>query len=324
MASPSASTRAMTEVGSAEGGSVVVVVSVVVGVLDAVVGSVVGASVVDGASVVGGSVTGVISTDWSSSRVLVESEAGVPGLEEGGARGPTSFDLLPDGRVVYEMCCEPASGDVYVVDPSAGDPTYVGYGRNPTVSPDGERVAVSVRYEDDEIHVFDVTTPGEDGGPLLAGGQAVIGATGDRSVSGMAWSPDGSTLAIETSRQTQEGESDPAVDVVDLTNGVRQTVPGALHATFLADGRLLVSTEAEPDGAAWPQLVGTALAIVDPATGTSDPVLDAVRVVHLDATADGRWVFAVSEDGAVWALSSADGTDQGTVVTLGGLVAAGG
>jgi hypothetical protein len=183
-------------------------------------------------------------------------------------------------------------------------------------------VAVSIRYDDDEIHVFDVAAPADDGGPLLAGGRPVVGATGDRSVSGLAWSPDGSALAIETSRQTTEGETDPAVDVVDLATGARERVPGALDAAYLADGRLLVSTDAVPDGASWPQLVATSLVIVDPATGTSDPVLDAVRVVHLDAVADGRWVLAVSDEGDVWALSSADGTDQGTVLTRAGLVAA--
>ena len=41
-------------------------------------------------------------------------------------------------------------------------------------------------------------------------------------------------------------------------------------------------------------------------------------------SADGRWVLAVSDGGSIWALSSADGTDQGTVLTLPGLAAAAG
>lgn len=263
----------------------------------------------------------VLDADGNVTATLVESWVSTE-VEEGGPRGPSALDVLPDGRVLYEMCCEPAAGRVSVVDPATGISEDVGDGRHPAISPDGARVAVSIRYDDDEIHLFDVAAPADDGGPLLAGGRPVIGATGDRSVSGLAWSPDGSTLAIETSRQTTGGETDPVVDVVDLASGGRQQVPGALDAAFLADGRLLVSTEAVPDGASWPQLVATSLAIVDPATGTSDPVLDDVRVVHLDATADGRWVLAVSGDGAVWALSAEDGADQGTVLSLDGLVAA--
>jgi hypothetical protein len=83
-----------------------------------------------------------------------------------------------------------------------------------------------------------------------------------------------------------------------------------------------VSTDAQPNGDEWPLLDGTALAIVDPATGETQAHIGGVRILDLAATADGRWVLAVAEGGAVRAFAAEDGADRGTVVSVPGLVAA--
>jgi Tol biopolymer transport system component len=121
-------------------------------------------------------------------------------------------------------------------------------------------------------------------------------ATGVRTVSDISWSPDGSTLAVESHLLPPLGSSygEMRVDLIDAANG--QVTPvdagdeGAAKPVFRADGTLLVLTVSRlgPDHGP----IGTQVVQWDPRTRAivSDFALDGAT--SLDATSDGRWVLA--------------------------------
>jgi WD40 repeat protein len=75
----------------------------------------------------------------------------------------TDAAMAPDGRVLYEDCCEPAVGNVFDVRTNsnqlqlegtpAGSPSM--YGTTPAVSPNGKYLAV---FENTKIDIYDLTT----------------------------------------------------------------------------------------------------------------------------------------------------------------------
>jgi hypothetical protein len=109
------------------------------------------------------------------------------GVEEGGPSFIDSVDLSPDRRWVYfSTCCEPAVGQTFRVSVAGGDPERVGLGAHPRVSPDGRYVATG---GSESVFVHAVT-----GG---AGADPVsVSADVPCCPRSLAWSPDGSQLAV--------------------------------------------------------------------------------------------------------------------------------
>ncbi|HEU5151584.1 MAG TPA: hypothetical protein VFU19_13865 [Iamia sp.] len=252
--------------------------------------------------------------------VLVEDPP-FPDDAPGSATGPVTLDLLPDGSVVYGICCEPAAGAVYVVGPDGGEPRLLGYGEHPAVGPDGT-VAVFQLYTG--VGTMDVATGRFT--PLLVDGEPLMAGPDDWAT-GLTWSPDGRQLLVDWLLHDMEaGTSERIVELVDLDAGTRQRVAlegaagGEAHGTFLADGRVAFVTGV-PQGYDQ-EAVGTGIAVFDPARGTAEERFGALRITGLDTTADGGWVLATSEDGAVRAFTGADLRDEGTVARREGLQAA--
>lgn len=244
--------------------------------------------------------------------------------------GPVTVDRLPDGTVLYGTCCEPAPGEVFAVSPGGGTPRPVGYGEHPTASPDGSRVAVSIQGTG--IRLIDLATGERE--PVLSDGQPL--AMGyDDLVLGLAWAPDGSALLVDwLIRDEKMDDWYHAVEHVDLETGQRLSVwddsdesldGGSAHGTFLADGRVAfvtgVPTATDLDSAAlFP--VGTGISVFDPRTGDAEPRYGRLRVGSLDSTADGQWVLATSEGGAVRVFRGTDLRDEGTMLVDERLLAA--
>lgn len=120
-----------------------------------------------------------------------------PGEPGGMGRYLGPMAVSPDGTTVYfEVCCEPAVGEIYRVSIEGGRPERVAYGTSPAVSPDGTRLAV---VEMQDLRVIDLATGDSTLIPIgsldqpPAGGQVMV-------LSRLAWSPDGSTLAYVLQR----------------------------------------------------------------------------------------------------------------------------
>jgi len=108
---------------------------------------------------------------------------------EGGPYFIDWVELSPDGESVYfSTCCEPAVGTTYRIPTAGGEPTLVGQGAYPEVSPDGRYVATSGCQS---LYVIDVDS-GESTGLDL--GESCVGQT--------AWSPDGHQLAAVSGQGT--------------------------------------------------------------------------------------------------------------------------
>jgi hypothetical protein len=108
------------------------------------------------------------------------------GVEEGGPSYIDAVDLSPDGRWVYfSTCCEPAVGTTYRIPIAGGEPEQVAMGAHPRVSPDGRYVATGGSEA-----VIITPTPGVGGDPVTV----EVGCCA-RS---LAWSPDGTQLAVVT------------------------------------------------------------------------------------------------------------------------------
>lgn len=206
---------------------------------------------------------------------------------------PAPMLLSPDGTKVAVGAHDTADPDVVVVDLLTGEATShplptgqsvvpVAWSRDgttlahllspgPTDPYTGERIA-------GEVGVLDL---GDDSTDLLPGGD---------DVTAVAFSPDGTELAVE---RAGTSFADARTSVVDLAGGDTRDLGtvGALAgpAAWSPDGRLLATTTLEPSGApagAPDPGMPTGLAFVDPSGGAADvpepmelPIAEAGRVL---------------------------------------------
>lgn len=108
------------------------------------------------------------------------------------------------GRVIYGTCCEPASGQMFVVDLADGDVETFLYGDRPTLSPDGTKLAYVVLQE---LKVLDLGTGDERSYPTSAFEGSTESGQGrqvDYVIDEIAWSPDGSQLLLATSEYGEQ------------------------------------------------------------------------------------------------------------------------
>jgi len=149
---------------------------------------------------------------------------------------------------------------------------------NPTIAPDGQRLAGMVSAANDKIHIYDLgrqimtrltNTPGNDGTPV--------------------WSPDGSLLAYQNDR---DGSPDVYVISVDGGTPARKLVAGELDEfpeSWTPDSARLLFTRVDPGGKARTWIV--------PVDGSGEPqaVLDDDYSNGMaKVSPDGRWLTYVS------------------------------
>ncbi len=234
---------------------------------------------------------------------------------EAGSSGVSAVDVGPDGVAYVELCCEPAVGQVVRVAPD-GSLEHLASGQAPAISADGARLAVSDQMLG--VRVVDPatgTTQVELGLPDPDGG----------FVSRLTWSPDGARVAAEVTTVGPSGVDGVYVAIRDVDDpaGTWRRLDdrgtGWAMPAFLADGRLVVGADASfVDGGLAP--VATSMVVVDLDAGVSQWRFGGVPLVSIDATADGRWLVAVSEGGALRAFSGDDLHDAGTVGQVDGPV----
>jgi hypothetical protein len=204
-----------------------------------------------------------------------------PGGERTTPVALSGVSLAPDGTVFYSSCCEPVSGSLYREGQRVND------GHRPAVSPDGRTVAVAEAVLGVKL---------VDGGGRTV---RVIERVADRPPSvatSVAWSPDGSRLAVEM-------------------DGVVVLVPAT--AATLAEGRTLVP----PAGRSWVspvfrhdgsllviETIGSGPGVVRPVApdGTSGPPIPVDRPARLAADASGGWVLVTTSGG--WVVIGPDGS----------------
>ena len=173
------------------------------------------------------------------------------------------------------------------------------YTGRPALSPLGDRVAV-VATRDGTFDVLVAETAGDAPPRVLVAGQQSAAFEGFRlSSAGLAWSPDGHTLAVAVT----SGPSD-AVAFVDVATGaVRLVRPHALDAVLALAWR--------PDGQAL-AVEATAgaqsdLFLLDPATGETTNLTGDLWADHAPAwTPDGRALVFHSDRGAAVVLGVDD------------------
>ncbi len=155
------------------------------------------------------------------------------GQEEGGPQFIDDVDLSPDGQWVYfSTCCEPASGSTYRIPIGGGEPALFAVGAYPRLSPDGRFLATGAGD-------FVIITP------VDKSVDAVTSVQLECCYSRLAWSPDGSQLAV-----VQGGLVDAPHEVVLFDwDGTTLTVgdtgkpdnPGTF-VSWAADGTLSISS----------------------------------------------------------------------------------
>jgi len=238
-------------------------------------------------------------------RTLVPEAIDEAAPVEGGPSGAISLDAVSGRIAYYERCCEPAVGEVWAVDPVTGeDLGRVTHGEQPTLSPDGRTLAVSVQGVGIQIVGL-----GSDQGDVVAE-VPEAGAPEGRVVTDLAWSPDATTLAVERVRYAEGEVVEVTVDLVQIADGTTDRVgAGIAMPAFLPDGRLVVGTGASVDEGA---VRASGLAIVEPETGDRQPRGGPLDLTGVDASADGRWIVVTGSDGAVRVLDgAADLADRG-------------
>lgn len=215
----------------------------------------------------------------------------------------STYDLF------VETCCEPAGGNVprrSGLDPETGD---VGdaeqflAGFEPAIHPQGREVAAAGLVSIEIRNLVDSDTRSI---ALLGDGDS----TGSVLPTGLAWSPDGSRLAV--SLDHDQGGSTVVVvpaDAESVDDGQvvsRSPGPRSLQA-WTVDNRLWLLHD-DDAGRAYP------VTAVDARTGTSTTFDVAVRELAADRT--GRYMYAVTDEG----LRRADPTATTDDMLLGPLL----
>jgi hypothetical protein len=225
----------------------------------------------------------------------------VAGHDEGGATAPGDGGLAYDGvaagldgTVLASTCCEPASGETFLLEPS-GDRTLLSHGYGPALAPDGARFAL-VDPGAVTIHHLD----GQETHRIDAGAHA-------GNVMSVAWSPpQGDRLAVEVAT----GATERRVLLVDADaptlDGATELVAPAgtwwSQPVFRADGSLLVAEH--PIGLLDQDAgEGSAVRVVSP-DGRSGETIDLGGLAPWRLTADrsGRWVLVAAPSGRLAAV----------------------
>lgn len=223
-----------------------------------------------------------------------------PGEPGGMGRYLGPMAVSPDGTTVYfEVCCEPAVGEIYRVPIEGGRPERVAYGTSPAVSPDGTHLAVA---EMQDLRVIDLATGDSTLIPIgsldqpPAGGQVMV-------LSQLAWSPDGSTLAYVLQRslvpaqvvvRSMTGDLDSSGSVRTIVEADADGPP--MFPTFDAAGRLHVVRQ--PHGDSMQQPTGPArLEMWDPSGRgeISRRDLDQGVLAHVQAVGGGPLLMVLAD-----------------------------
>lgn len=199
--------------------------------------------------------------------------------KEGGPYYIDSVDLSPDGEwIYYSTCCEPADGMTYRIPSSGGPVEYVSHGAYPRMSPDGRHVATA-----GSVYLYVQAVDDDADQPLTI----EVGCCARH----LAWSPDGSELALVHS--TGAAGETPQVR--------RFTWDG----TTLAEGDM-----GKPDNPGW-----FVMWMPDgmPVTSQGDPIAD-----DRGRSQDGsyQWILWVDEEGVV---KEQAGFQSGDVTPIPGL-----
>lgn len=202
-------------------------------------------------------------------------------VEEGGPYFIDAVDLSPDGQWVYfSTCCEPAVGQTFRIPVDGGEPQLVGFGAYPRVSPDGQHVAIAGSETVSVVRVADI-------GSDAPATTITVACCSSR----LAWSPDGSQLALVNS--TGAPEDAPQVLLFDWDGATltpadmgKPDNPGSF-ASWTPDGTLDISS--------------------------GDPVEDD-RSLSQDAS--HRWLLWVDEEGVVRAQDGHQSGDRTVIVGL--------
>lgn len=207
-----------------------------------------------------------------------DPEALEAGLEESGPSYIDGVELSPDGKWIwFSTCCEPASGNTYRIPATGGEPELMAVGAYPRISPDGGWVATGGSD-------FLIVAPTERGAAEPAGLQL------DCCIRSLAWSPDGTEVAIVQGTGAEGG-----------TPRVRR---------FTWDGTTLTEAETgKPDNPGW-----FVLWTPDGTLNVSDgqPIADD-RGHSQDASY--QWLLVVDEAGVV----KAGRFDTGDITPIPGL-----
>jgi WD40 repeat protein len=222
----------------------------------------------------------------------------------------TDAAMAPEGRVLYEDCCEPAVGNVFDVRTSANQMQLEGqssgsgsmYGTTPAVSPNGRYLAV---FENTKIDIYDLTT-----GKRI---RTIDTKTAEGVVAHLTMADNGA-VAFET---PNGAVPDPTVTSVTVLRPDAQSMTdtdvmlssefaSTSNPTFMPDGRIVYvdralsgKEEPSPDS---PQR----LHVAGPGGSGDDLLTDALPFKVADiGVSDGGWLIVTGTDHVV---RSFDGT----------------
>jgi FtsX extracellular domain len=155
--------------------------------------------------------------------------------EEGGPYFIDSLDLSPDGQWVYfSTCCEPADGVTYRIPAAGGEPEEVGFGAYPRLSPDGRYLVTA-----GSAYLNILST--DDLGPQATPASVEVGCCAKR----MAWSPDGSQVAVIHGTGAPDEPSQVLLfdwDGVTLSSGGAEPAHPGSFVSWTPDGTLNISS----------------------------------------------------------------------------------
>lgn len=245
--------------------------------------------------------------------------------ESGSLLGASLVRMGPEEMTYVETCCEPASGQVFVVDFS-GSTSGASVGYFPVPSTDGQWLASTNGTL--RVEIANLSDQGSSISlPDLPDAGIPIPRTDPIGLSSLAWSLDGTRLAFNYHTNTQVPSLlilDPftassAGDATVLFEGETvvaddETAPAWYLPVFTDLGLLVTESQMHPPF----DLVSTDRGvIIDPATGTEIATIayQPGVVVDQDTDPSGRYLIYVLSDGSVHWLSTTG--DSGTLANHG-------